>query len=179
MFHRFAIAMIAVLWIGCVPAPEADDNPQQDIPTDGGPSIETWLATRAYQAWKCELRAHPAVPPSPHGSSRVCINKVGAQAGTGELPVGSGWVKEFLDGSGAIVGYSTQRHTRAGSSGATWYWYERVPVTSNDPMSPHDSKGVVADGWGFDSPAYDFCVGCHSTAGRNGHSGHDFVFTFP
>jgi hypothetical protein len=181
--HQWISLVIFAVCIGanaCAPAAEQDeDDPLQDVPVTGGANIEAWLSTKAYQKWKCQFRPHPAVSPSPHGFNRVCINAIGALSGTGELPVDTSLVKEFIDGSGAIVGYSTERHTRAGADGSTWYWYERVLLGVQDPLMPHDEKGVVADGWGFDSPAADICVKCHATAGKNGHTGHDFVFTFP
>ena len=49
-------------------------------------------------------------------------------------------------------------------SGANWYWYERVPLSS---MAPRDSHGVVADGLGSSGAAQSICVGCHAGAGSN------------
>ena len=36
------------------------------------------------------------------------------------------------------------------AAGANWYWYERVPATSE---APHDAYGVVADSKGGSGPA--------------------------
>jgi hypothetical protein len=172
--------VIFALVSACVPPSiEKVDDPKQDIPTTGHDDIEAWLATKAYQSWKCELRPHPPRDPSPHKGNRVCINRIGDLGGRGEMPVDTGLVKEFLDANNQIIGYSTERHTRAGAGGDSWYWYERVPLYWDDPNAPHDERGVIADGWGFDSAAKDICVKCHATAGFEGHSGHDLVFTFP
>ena len=74
-----------------------------------------------------------------------------------------------------IVGYALYVHVKAGKTGDTWYWYEKVPLTS---MAPHDANGVVADGTGGSGTAMSICVGCHSATGSDaGHSGHDFVYT--
>ncbi len=67
------------------------------------------------------------------------------------------------------------RHIKAGTTGDTWFWYEKVPL---DSAAPHDAKGVVAFGDGSSGPAKDICVGCHAAAGSDAmHSGHDFVYT--
>lgn len=73
---------------------------------------------------------------------------------------------------GALAVY---RHIKAGTTGDTWFWYEKVPL---DSAAPHDAKGVVAFGDGSSGPAKDICVGCHAAAGSDAmHSGHDFVYT--
>lgn len=146
-------------------------------PPEGAAAVESWLKGGAYLQWHCESAPHMARSPSPHGYNRICSNDLLSQAGAGEYPVGAAAVKELYDDGGKnIVGYAVERHRTAGKTGDTWYWYERVPLTS---AAPHDSvTGVVADATGVSGPAKDICVGCHQAAGSDaGHSGHDFVYT--
>ena len=92
----------------------------------------------------------------------------GAGAGdaqTGEFPVGAAAVKELYDARGTtVVGHSVYLHVAAGGGGS-WYWFE------------HLARGVGADGLGTSGTPRDTCVACHASAGHDGASGHDFVFT--
>jgi hypothetical protein len=136
--------------------------------------VEAWLAIGLYKQWKCEPAVHDARAPSVHGKNRICSNAVLSAAGAGPYPANAASVKELYDDAGStITGYAVQRHTSTATTGASWYWYERVPANS---MAPHDANGVVADGLGTSGPALVICVGCHSAAGP-AHSGHDMVFT--
>jgi len=146
---------------------------ESQTPPMGYEAIEAWLAAGHYKMWACETANHDARSPSPHGKNRICSNDVlSAHATQDEYPVGSAGVKEIYDAAGAtIVGYAVYRHISAGTTGANWYWYERVPIEQMEPA--HDANGVVADG--SDVP---LCVGCHMATGiDDGHSGHDFVYT--
>ncbi len=116
-------------------------------PTSSAADINAWLAEGHYKSWACESAEHEAVSPSPHGFNRICSNDVlSGHAGTGEYPVGSAAVKELWDAMGGeVIGYATYRHTKAGTTGDTWFWFEVVPL---DHPAPHDEDGVVAFGPG-------------------------------
>jgi hypothetical protein len=64
----------------------------------------------------------------------------------------------YLDANASKpAGYAVYLKTDSDSAGgAHWYWYERLPL---DSEVPHDSKGVVADGFGETGPAKTICVG--------------------
>ena len=103
--------------------------------------------------------------------------------GTGEWPQGAAAVKELYANATDTtpVGYAVYLKTQTSSAaGASWYWYERVPLSS---AAPHDANGVVADGLGSaGGPAMQICVGCHSAAGSDAaHTpspgGRDEVYT--
>lgn len=155
-----------------------------DTPTTGGGSggdaqtppmgheaVEAWIAEGHYKMWKCQPAIVDPIAISPHGKQKICINDLLAGHADGEYPVGTAAVKELYDDAGAtIVGYAVYLHTKAGKTGADWYWYERVP--QGHPAMP-DENGVVADG--TDVP---LCVGCHEAAGLDAeHPGHDFVYS--
>jgi len=170
----FCCALVAFFAIACGgPGPAGND---QTPPSTGRQAIEDWLTKGSYKKWKCETAAHASRSPSPHGMNRICSNDLLSAASTGEYPVDASGVKELFDATGAnIVGYAVYRHVKAGKTGDTWYWYERVPL---DSRAPHDANGVVADATGETGPANTICVGCHQAAGSDaGHSGHDFVYT--
>lgn len=145
-------------------------------PAGDAKAVQAWIDEGHYKTWHCEAKNHPGSPISPHGINRICTNdKLSANAG-GEYAVDSAGVKELYDAAGTnIVGYAVYRHVKAGTTGDTWYWYEKVPL---DSMAPHDANGVVADGLGDKGPAMTICVGCHGAAGSDAmHPGHDFVYT--
>ena len=152
------------------------DGDAQRPPITGRADVEAWLSQGLYKNWKCEAAAHDPRAPSPHGKNRICSNDKLSAAGAGEYPVDSAAVKELYDAAGtSVVGIAVYRHVSAGTTGANWYWYERVPSSS---AAPHDANGVVADGLGSSGPAKDICVACHQAAGIDAaHSGHDFVYT--
>jgi hypothetical protein len=168
------LAAVAVLFVGCGGVGPAGDK--QTPPSTNGQAVEAWLATGAYKSWKCETAPHAARSPSPHGTNRICSNDKLSTHASGEYPVDSAGVKELYDSTGTnIVGYAVYRHTLAGTTGDTWYYYERVPADSH---APHDANGVVADGMGSSGPAQTICVNCHQAAGSDAnHFGHDFVYT--
>lgn len=157
-------------------------TPGAQTPPQHGADVEAWLATGAYKSWHCESAPHAGRPPTVHDTTRICSNDAASTfSGTGERPIGTAAVKELYDAAGAnIVGYAVYLKTNAASAGgANWYWYERVPLTS---AAPHDSKGIVADGYGGDGTAHSICVGCHSAAGSDAlHTptpgGSDEVYT--
>lgn len=137
----------------------------QAPPTTSAADVDAWLAQGFYTTWHCEPAPHAGRSPSPHGTNRICSNDAASGAGPGEYPVDSAAVKELLDG-GAVVGHAVYRHVRAGTSGDTWFWFEKL----------HDSVGAI--GLGDKGTPHDSCVGCHKNAGANAnHSGHDFVYT--
>jgi hypothetical protein len=43
-------------------------------PPTGEAAVESWLAGKMYNAWKCEPTPHAPRPPSPHGNDRICSN---------------------------------------------------------------------------------------------------------
>ena len=68
-------------------------------------------------------------------------------------------------------------HSKAGKTSNTFYWYERVPLSSS---ITHDlMTGVVSDGFGGGMAAPEtICVSCHKAAGSDAaHPGHDYVYT--
>lgn len=152
----------------------ASDDDQ--IPPSGAAAVEAWLSEGAYLDWTCEPAVHDARSPSPHGKNRICSNDVLSAHGTGTYPVDAAAVKELYDEAGtSIIGYAVAKKTTTGTTGAAWYWYERVPL---DHPAPHDAAGVVADAIGSSGPALTICVGCHMATGIDAqHSGHDFVYT--
>jgi len=165
---------ITLLLVGACAAGGPADDESQLPPVLGTSELETWLDGGAYLGWHCETSVHASVAPSPHARNRSCANDRAAAAGDGELPVDSAYVKESYDASDKLSGRAVQRHTRAGVTGDTWFWYRRVPV--DDTTVEHDETGLVASGWGAGTPGGTVCAACHATAGAEGHSGHDFVF---
>lgn len=152
------------------------DDPEQVPPTSSVADIDAWLAEGHYKSWACEDKEHDARSPSPHAVNRICSNDALSAHGDGEYPVDAASVKELYDAvGGKVVGYAVYRHVTAGAGGASWFLYEKVPLTS---AAPHDSTGLVAFGTGDSGTAKDICVGCHEAAGSDAmHSGHDFVYT--
>jgi hypothetical protein len=154
-----------------------DDHP----PTTSVADLRAWLMTGKYKTgnWKCESAPHDPRSPSVHAiQNRICNNKDLQMApATGEYPVGTSSVKELYDVGGMnVVGYAVDRHIAAGTTGATWFWFEIVPPIV--PI-PHDAMGVIAFGSGSTGgPVKANCVSCHGDAGKDAnHSGHDFVYT--
>jgi hypothetical protein len=156
----------------------------QTPPTTGRVDIEQWIAGGAYKSWACEPAPHMFRLPSPHGFNRICSNGVLAAAATdtGIWPKGAAAVKELYASADATTpsGYAVYLKTDADSAaGTNWYWYERVPLSSD---APHDANGVVADGKGGAGTAKSICVACHAAAGSDGDhtpstGGRDQVYT--
>ncbi|MDB4972284.1 MAG: hypothetical protein JWN48_625 [Myxococcaceae bacterium] len=153
-------------------------------PPMGALQVEAWLRQGDYKSWHCEAAPHEHRNPSPHGFNRICSNDLVAAnaASGGAWPKGAAAVKELYDSATATtpVGYALYLKTAADSAeGASWYWYERVPLSSE---APHDAAGVVADGLGGSGTANTICVGCHKAAGADAaHTpslgGRDQVYT--
>jgi hypothetical protein len=149
---------------GCGSASSEDVNSfgsdvsDAQTPPRGRAVIEPWIAQGFYKSWRCESAPHPARPFGAHGQNRVCSNDLLSAAGAGEFPVGSASVKEVFSGAD-VIGYSVSRHTSNGTSGNTWYWYERI-----------------GSGGATDSQGAGICVGCHQQAGDL-RQGHDYVYT--
>ncbi len=136
-------------------------------PTGKAETIDAWLAKGDYKSWTCETEPHAARSPSPHGTNRICSNTKASSHGDGEYPVGAASVKELYGSDGTtIAGYAIGLHTTAGTTGDSWYWYEKM------------GSSVVANGLGSTGTAKDVCVGCHAGAGSDAaHPGHDFIYT--
>ncbi len=135
------------------------------LPPQGAEAMKVWLAEGHFEGWKCEA-VHDARSPSPHGRNRVCSNDLASAHTEGEYPVGAASVKELFDASGNILGHAVSVHVVAGTTGASWYWYEVL------------GGSVAADGLGDAGVPLQVCVGCHADAGGDAmHSGHDFVYT--
>ena len=146
------------------PAPGDDQTPPM-----GRVAVEAWLHDGAYKTWAAEPGAHASRSPSPHGFNRIFSNNLLAAnaSGTGAWPKGVAAVKELYASAtdATPVGYAVYLKLATDSaSGSNWYWYERVPPTSD---APHDGNGVVADGAGSGGPSKDICVGCHAGAGSD------------
>ena len=155
----FALMLLAAACGGgSAPSGDLNSSGDEQTPPRGQALVEPWIAQGFYLAWRCEPAPHPARPFGAHGDNRVCSNELLSAAGPGEFPVGSASVKEIYSGS-SIVGYSLSHHTVAGTSGNTWYWYERI------------GAGAPTEGQGNGT-----CVGCHRLAG-NQRAGHDYVYT--
>ncbi len=166
MLWILGVAASTVLGCGGGTSDPNDSNPavtdpgNAQTPPIGRANIEPWLSQGFYKSWHCEPGPHPPRPFGIHGQNRVCSNDLLSAAGPGEFPVGSASVKEVYSG-GNVVGYTVSRHTSAGTTGSTWYWYERV-----------------GSGSAFDGQGLGVCVGCHQAAGSDAsRSGHDFVYT--
>jgi hypothetical protein len=145
-------------------------------PITGRVDIEAWLAAGHYLKWTCQDGVQDKILISIHGKQRICSNAlVTGHPTKDEYPVDASSVKELYDEAGVnIVGYAVSRHVKAGTDGASWYWYKRVPA--DDPQMP-DENGVVADGLGDEGVAKSLCVSCHSAAGNDAdHPGHDFIY---
>jgi hypothetical protein len=153
-------------------------------PPMGASALEAWLETGEYKSWHCESAPHLFRSPSPHGYNRICSNDVLSKSASGSRAWGKGAaaVKELYASAtdATPVGYAVYLKTADDSAGgASWYWYERVPL---DSAAPHDGAGVVADGLGSSGPAQTICVGCHAAAGLDAaHTpsvgGRDQVYT--
>lgn len=154
--------------------PTGGDDETKVPPVTGHDDIQAWLAEGHYKNWKCETGVQEPISISPHGKQRICSNGILSAHGEGEYPVDSSAVKEIYDAAGAeIVGYAVYRHTKAGTDGGSWYWYEQLPIGHPDA----DDKGVVADGYGDAGKAMSICVNCHQATGIDmEHPGHDFVY---
>jgi len=153
-------------------------------PPEGASSVEAWLKAGSYKSWHCEGAVHASRDPSPHGFNRICSNDLVAAnaAGAQAWPQGAAAVKELYASATDTtpIGYAVYTKTAADSAGgASWYWYERVPL---DSAAPHDANGVVADGRGGDGTAKTICVACHAAAGTDAkhtpsQGGRDEVYT--
>ena len=143
--------------VACATDPGPPDDPgSTQIPPRGADALP-WLARGDYLRWRCEPAPHAPRSPSPHGTTRTCVNDAlaGAPAGADPYPVGAATVKEAYDGT-AIIAYAIARKLSEGAGGGTWYWFE-------------SARGqVAASGAGLPG-----CTGCHAQAAR------DLVFTAP
>lgn len=178
--------LLGLCLLGCVAACASDSGStaDQNPPTTGRTDVEAWLAKASYKSWSCEPAVHASRDPSPHGFNKICSNDVISQAatGSGAWPKGAAAVKELYASATDTtpIGYAVYVKTDTDSAdGASWYWYERVPL---DSQAPHDGNGVVADGKGGTGPAKEICVGCHGGAGMDAmHTpspgGRDQVYT--
>ena len=169
--HKSAssFALLGVLSLGCLQlgcGPDMGQGPGPSGPGDAqtppaeGTALDAWLLTGAYKSWACESGPMSPRPNGAHGRNRVCSNDLAHMNSGGEYAVGAASVKEVFDGGTQIIGYAVSRHTKAGQTADTWYWYEK------------SGGRALADGVG---PA--LCNGCHSAAGTDaGHQGHDYVY---
>src|SRR5207253_385956 len=120
-------------------APGTADAP----PTASAAEVQAWLAAGSYKSWHCESAPHAARSPSPHGTNRICSNEASSQHGQGEYPVDTAAVKEVYDAGGNVHAYAVYRHVRAGSDGASWFWFEGAgsdvfAFGLGDGGAPHD-----------------------------------------
>jgi hypothetical protein len=176
--------LLVVACSSSTPAPATSQTSSAQTPPQGASNVEAWLKTGAYKAWHCEPGVHASRDPSPHGVNHICSNDLVASNATAtqDWPEGAAAVKELFASATDTtpVGYAVYLKTAADSAnGASWYWYERVPL---DSAAPHDASGVVADGMGSSGAARTICVGCHAGAGSDAmHTptvgGRDQVYT--
>jgi hypothetical protein len=112
-------------------------------------TIQEWLTTGVYKAWKCEAAPHAGTGSSPHGTVRVCSSPSISATTTGSYPVGATSVKELYTGSN-ITGYALGVKVTEGAGASTWHWYETI------------NGNVVAN-----AVAAGACEGCHSKASND------------
>lgn len=149
---------------GSPPPPPATAGNDQTPATGDAAAVKAWLDTKAYTKWACEPAPHPRRTGSGHSANRICSNGLLSAHGAGEYPVGAASVKELFDGNNNLNGYAMLLKVKAGGA-ESFYWYENIGAS------------VIANGTGDSGSAKSVCTGCHSGAGANGQSGHDFVFT--
>lgn len=153
-----------------------------EVPPRGHAAIAPWLNFGSYRMWSCQRAPHPAPIPSAHAYTRVCLNAQWINTLPSQpFPVGAASVKELYDASlRTITGFAVMLKVGPGNTPADWYWYQRVPAGSMNPMLPVPitPEGIVADGVA-DRPGNErtICASCHSTAGEVGRTGHHFGFT--
>lgn len=162
-------ALLVLFSLSCPPlgcGPDMGQGPGPSGPGDaqtppaGGAALDAWLATGAYKSWACESGPMSPRPNGAHGRNRVCSNGLAQLNSGGEYAAGAASVKELYDGGTQLIGYAVSRHTKAGKTPDTWYWYEKL------------GGQVNADGIGVSS-----CNGCHSAAGSDAtHQGHDYIY---
>jgi hypothetical protein len=139
-------------------------------PPTGGAAVEAWLHGGAYEGWHCEAQKHGPRSPSIHGLGRICVNDAlaGAAAASQPWPVGAAAVEELfhLATDASPDGYAVYVKTGPDAEDdGGWYWYARVPT--NTTRVAHDSRGIVADGFGNEPSARSGCVACHAAAGSD------------
>ncbi len=127
-------------------------------PPEGDAALQAWLADELYLDWTCQPSVGPGADSSIHGRRRICHNDVLAAALDGEpLPVGSAVVKELYNDNDERQGTAVLKKVAEGSTGASWYWYERI--------------GVVVTADGKDAAA---CTVCHAFAEDEG--GREMIY---
>jgi len=129
------------------------------MPLPAEPSgYAAWLASNAYQTWRCDATPQAPLPDSPHGRNRICVNRTldGARGGAGAWPVGAAAVKIIYDTMGRETArfLDVRRSNAAGAAG--WYFMRRT------------AEGMVGPaGAGSDATVMTACATCHSSAGRD------------
>ena len=181
---RARLCSFALICLAAACSSDPDGPDAQTPPTSGRADIEQWLEDASYRTWACEPAVHETRSPSPHGFNKICSNDLISSAATGTTawPKGAAAVKELYASSTATTptGFAVYLKTAADSAdGANWYWYERIPTTSN---VPNDPTGVIADGKGSAGAAKSVCVACHAAAGTDmlhtpSTGGRDQVYT--
>ncbi len=125
------------------------------VPPQGQPAMEAWLAAGHYKSWRCESMIFPARLNGVHGKHRICSNDALVAAVGATFPVGAASVKEMFYGpDNKPNGYAVGIKVAPGPGSTTWYWYERAG--SLPTLRP------VAD-----SIAQPTCAGCHALASRD------------
>jgi hypothetical protein len=150
-------------------------------PPQGRAALVPWLQEGDYRRWDCQRNAHVAPAPSAHAQTRICFNTAWINTLPSQIfPVGAAAVKELYNPAlTEIVGYAVMLKVGAGNNPADWYWFQRVPAGTVNPMLPEpiEPDGTVADRVGSGGNALRLCASCHSTAGEAGTRGHHYAFT--
>jgi len=124
-------------------------------------ALNRFLQAGGYKNWPKESQPHGTAGAHPGGKVQAWLSPALAKSladGAKSHPAGSAAVKEQLDASGKLRGWSVSVKTAADSAGGkNWYWYE---VESTAPGAKPDYAGLGAQP----------CAACHLT-------GRDFVLT--
>lgn len=117
--------------------------------------VTAFLDEGRYKTWTADPAVHDDL--GPHGKVRNFFNAVAltsVRAKAAEHPVGAIIVKELYKADGVTLkGHALEAKTKAGASGDTWLFYERLGASDPNPY------------YGMGHPT---CTGCHG-------SGIDFV----
>jgi hypothetical protein len=153
--------LLALLAASCggsaPPEPPVGLPASPQLPPQGQPALEAWLAEGHYRSWACEAEISAPRLSGTHGRHRVCSNDKLLASSDALYPPGAASVKELYDPMDGPNGFAVGIKIAEGDGPRTWYWYERRGAVA----------GVAALAEGVAVPD---CAVCHGTAPR------DYVF---